>query len=176
MPAEVYVRVPDDARIDRWLRRTSDRFSVERTVLAVANSDEPDPPAPIDDLLTTASVAEIVWEWDADRRLLSHGDCELEVNYGLDDWFSDLATALRTAGWGYHFQSDGKYELSGECWEWMPGWPNERTFVQSGESKALDACGLRAALTEAHEHGLDPAEHVTAMLAAWPGWNTPDPP
>ncbi|MGE3836098.1 MAG: hypothetical protein AB7H43_15140 [Acidimicrobiia bacterium] len=166
------MRVPDDADIDTWLRSTTDHHGYERAVLTGPDSDET-PPSPIGDLLATAHEAGFEWDWEPDRRLLSDGDADLQVNYGLDEWFTSLATALRAAGWGYHFESAGKYELPGECWEWMPGWPTERTFVQSGESKALDAAGLRAALDEADQLGLDPAEHLTGTLTPWSGWTAP---
>lgn len=170
MSAEVHVRVPDDAAIDRWLRATTDRYGFEHVVLAVTDEGAVTTP-PIDDLLATAERAEFEWEWEPERRLLSSGGSgELQVNYGLDEWFTDLAGALRNVGWGYHFESAGKYEIPGECWEWMPGWPRERALVQAGESKALDAAGLRAALTEAADSDVDPGDYLTALLAPWPGW------
>lgn len=58
----------------------------------------------------------------------------------------------------------------------MPGWPSERTFVQSGESKTLDTDGLRAALAEADESGVDLANHLNVVLAPWPGWSFPPKP
>lgn len=177
MSAEVHVRVPDEVDIDAWLRTATDRYGYERTVLAAPERDDAaSATSPISDLLATAGEAGFEWEWEPARRLLSSGMSELEVNYGLDEWFASLAARLREAGWGYHFESAGKYELPGECWEWMPGWPSERTFVQSGESKALDAAGLRAAVVEANELGLDPAEHLTAVLGPWPGWTPPPEP
>lgn len=172
MSAEVHVRVPDDVEIDRWLRPGADHDRSERQVL-VAPDDDVVMPSPISDLLATAGEAGFEWEWEPDRRLLRDGSYALEVNYGLDGWFTGLAQRLREAGWGYHFESAGKYELPGECWEWMPGWPAERTLVQSGESKALDASGLHAAIAEANELGLDPAEHLASLLAPWPGWASP---
>lgn len=171
MPATVHVSVPDDADLDPWLHRTTDRYGYGRVVLA-APGDALAPP-PIRDLLATARTAGFEWEWEPDRRLLSDGGGDLEVNYGLNEWFTDLASLLRAAGWGYHFESSGKYELPGECWEWMPGWPAERTFVQSGESKALDADGLRAALDEAGVLGIDTSDHLDTMLQPWPGWTAP---
>jgi len=176
MSAEVHVRVPDDADIDPWLCTRHDRYRPEYHVLAAAHDDDMVIPAPISDLLATATEAGFEWEWEPDRRLLSDGTSDFQVNYGLDEWFSGLAERLRNAGWGYHFESAGKYELPGQCWEWMPGWPAERTFVQSGESKALDADDLRAALSEASELGVDPAEHLTSVLAPWPGWAAPPDP
>lgn len=170
MTATVHVCVPADAGIDTWLRRTTDRYGYERAVLAA--SDALAPP-PIRDLLATARTAGFEWEWEPARRLLSDGCSDLEVNYGLTEWFADLAAVLRAAGWGYHFESSGKYELPGECWEWMPGWTAERAFVQSGESKALDAAGLRAALDEANALGIDAGEHLDTTLQPWPGWTAP---
>ncbi|HWL41806.1 MAG TPA: hypothetical protein VNQ73_02595 [Ilumatobacter sp.] len=96
------------------------------------------------------------------------------MNYGLGDEFSNLAETLRTTGWGYHFESAGKYELPGECWEWMPGWTAERQLTQSGESKTLDACALAAGIEEARSAGRDIAEHLTEILGPWPGWQHHD--
>lgn len=172
MSAEVYVRVPDDADIDAWLCPRHDRCLPEYQVLA-APEDTPDAmiPAPISDLLDTAAEAGFEWEWEPVRRLLSEGGSDLQVNYGLHEWFSTLAARLRSAGWGYRFESSGKFEIPGECWEWMPGWHAGRTFVQSGGATALDADGFHTALVEAKELGVDPIEHLTAWFAPWPGWD-----
>lgn len=174
MSATVHVRVPDDANIDACLHVRHDHHGSEYHVLAAPlAADELDVPGPVSDLLATAAEADFEWEWEPARRLLSDGGADLQVNYGLDEWFSTLAERLREAGWGYHFQSSGKYEIPGECWRWMPGWPAERTFVQSGEATALDADGVRAALAEARELDVDPLEHLTAWIAPWPGWAAP---
>lgn len=176
MSAEVYVRVPDDADIDRWLVPCRDQYQPDELALGLPHDDQVTAPAPISDLLATASEAGFEWVWEPERRLLSDGTSDLEVNYGLHAWFGGLAERLRAASWGYCFESAGKYELPGECWEWMPGWPSERAFVLSGESKALDAAGLQAALAEASQHGVDPAEHLTTLFDPWPGWASPPAP
>lgn len=173
MSAEVHVRVPDDVDIDIWLRPSTDRYNYPRTVLGMDGDpdDEVSVPGVIDAMVATAAEGVFDWEWDPERRLLSDGGGELEVNYGLDDWFSDLAEVLRAAGWGYHFESSGRYEIPGECWEWMPGWLDERRLVQSGELKAIDRQGLQTALDEARRLGVDPGEYLLALMDPWPGWN-----
>jgi hypothetical protein len=177
MTAEVHVRVPDDAHIERWLHLPPDRHRPDLRILDLPHDDRDKVvPAPVRDLLATATEADFVWAWEPERRLLSSSGSELEVNYGLDDQFAHLAAALRDAGWGYCFESAGKYEYPGEYWEWMPGWPRERTFVHVGGTKAFDPDRLHDALAEADTLGADPAEHLTALLAPWPGWTTPPSP
>lgn len=170
MSAEVYVRVPDEVDIGDWLHGHSD----DRTVLGTSAADAAGvAPPPISDLLAAAATGDFEWVYDSRARLLASGDTELEVNFGLHDHFADVADALRAAGWGYHFESAGKYELPGECWEWMPDWPAQRTLVQAGDSKALDADNLREALAEARESGVDPGTYLATIVAPWPGWSGP---
>lgn len=174
-PAEVHVRVPDDFDIDPWLTAAADRYGYDRTALATPDTGtEALVPAPIDALAATATTGEFEWEWDPDARLLSVTD--LEVNYGLDDWFTDLATALRTAGCAYHFESDGKYEWPGQCWEWAPGWPDEHRLIQAGDRKTLDLHDIQVGFDEARRLGVDPTDYFARLLAPWPDWIPPTPP
>jgi hypothetical protein len=175
MAAEVHVRVPDDVDIDAWLCTGRDRYRPDRQTLT-------EPPgaavvtSPVRELLAVAAAAGFEWEWEPERRLLCDGDSELEVSYGLGEQFCDLADVLHAAGWAYRFASAGKDEFPGECWEWTPGWPIVRTFVQSGGCKGIESEGLRDALDEAPALGVDPAEHLAAWLAPWIGWTAcPDP-
>lgn len=172
MSAEAHVAVPADVDLNPWLRtETAGEFSR----VALHQTADGTAPAPIDALLATAGELGFQWEWEHERRLLTDGCSDLQVNYGLGDEFTTLGDALRQAGWGYHFESTGKYEIPGECWEWMPGWPAERQLTQAGEVTALDACALRAAITEARDAGVDLAQHLTALLAPWPGWHHTEP-
>lgn len=172
MSAEVYVRVPDDFDIAPWLNptaKTDDPFQGD--MVLHADTDKT-PPAPLADLVAVAQANDFAWEWEPNRRLLSHGSYELQVNYGLGEDFARLGDTLRTAGWAYQFESAGKYEIPGECWEWFPDWPEQRDFVQAGEVKALSSDGLRAALAEAATLGVDPVAYLTSVLEPWPGWRS----
>lgn len=173
MSAEAAVLVPDDADLSAWLYPSPTSWSPDRTILG--SVDHPQPPTPIMELLTMAASLGFEWEWDADSRLLTEGDHDLQVNYGLGDEFANLGSTLRSAGWGYRFTSAGKYELPGESWDWMPGWPEERQLTRAGEQNVIGADELRAAIRDTATHGYDLAQHLTALLSPWPGWTASSP-